>query len=192
MRVPQLVMTALFATTLFAIPAFGFAADDTPAKSSAGGDKIKIRQAFRKGHPETAARRHDAGIGDRGRPDHRLYSRRRHADGGSTDVQDAQLDMDGRPMPGSQLAISEPKEPKDSTPFARIFYVAYFKKDAKAEDRPITFFYTAVRAVRPSGCTWVRSAPSMWSRIPISTCPPHPTSWSTMSIPCSTPATWFL
>ena len=60
---------------------------------------------------------------------------------GSTDVQDAQLGMDGKPIPGSQLAISEPKEPKDATPFARMFYVAYFKKDAKAEDRPITFFY---------------------------------------------------
>jgi carboxypeptidase C (cathepsin A) len=60
---------------------------------------------------------------------------------GSTDVQDAQLGMDGKPTPGSELAISEPKEPKDATAFARMFYVAYFKKDAKAEDRPITFFY---------------------------------------------------
>jgi carboxypeptidase C (cathepsin A) len=60
---------------------------------------------------------------------------------GSTDSQDAQLGLDGKPQPGSQLALSEPKEPKDATPLARIFYVAYFKKDAKAEDRPITFFY---------------------------------------------------
>ncbi|HEY1903004.1 MAG TPA: peptidase S10 [Terracidiphilus sp.] len=60
---------------------------------------------------------------------------------GSTDVQDAQLGIDGKPQPGSQLALSEPKEPKDATPFAQMFYVAYFKKDAKSEDRPITFFY---------------------------------------------------
>jgi len=60
---------------------------------------------------------------------------------GSTDEQDAQLGTDGKPQPGSQLALTEPKEPKDATPFARIFYVAYFKKDAKAEDRPVTFFY---------------------------------------------------
>jgi len=60
---------------------------------------------------------------------------------GATDVQDAQLGVDGKPQPGSQLALAEPKEPKDASPFARIFYVAYFKKDAKAEDRPITFFY---------------------------------------------------
>jgi carboxypeptidase C (cathepsin A) len=60
---------------------------------------------------------------------------------GSTDAQDAQLGPDGKPQPGSQLALSEPKEPKDATPVARMFYVAYFKKDAKAEDRPIMFFY---------------------------------------------------
>jgi len=60
---------------------------------------------------------------------------------GATDAQDAQLGMDGKPQPGSQLAISAPKEPADAPPVARMSYVAYFKKDAKAEDRPITFFY---------------------------------------------------
>jgi carboxypeptidase C (cathepsin A) len=60
---------------------------------------------------------------------------------GATDVQDAQLGADGKPQPGSQLAIGEPKEAKDASPTASIFYVAYFKKDAKAQDRPITFFY---------------------------------------------------
>ena len=60
---------------------------------------------------------------------------------GSTDVQDAQLGLDGKPQAGSQLALDAPKDPKETTPVARMFYVAYFKKDAKAEDRPITFFY---------------------------------------------------
>ncbi|MGA3031787.1 MAG: peptidase S10 [Terracidiphilus sp.] len=60
---------------------------------------------------------------------------------GSTDDQDAQLGADGKPLPGSELAISAPKEPSDAPPVARMFYVAYFKKDAKAEDRPVTFFY---------------------------------------------------
>jgi len=60
---------------------------------------------------------------------------------GATDAQDAQLGMDGKPEPGSQLALNEPKDPKDEPPVARMFYVAYFKKDARAEDRPITFFY---------------------------------------------------
>jgi carboxypeptidase C (cathepsin A) len=60
---------------------------------------------------------------------------------GSTDEQDAQLGADGKPQPGSQLALDAPDKAKDATPVARMFYVAYFKKDAKAEDRPITFFY---------------------------------------------------
>ncbi|MGO9938689.1 MAG: S10 family peptidase [Terracidiphilus sp.] len=60
---------------------------------------------------------------------------------GANDTQDAQLGMDGKPLPGSELAISEPKEPKDAPPVARMSYVAYFKKDAKAEERPVTFFY---------------------------------------------------
>ena len=60
---------------------------------------------------------------------------------GATDAEDAQLGMDGKPEPGSQLAANEPKDPKDAPPTARMSYFAYFKKDAKAEDRPITFFY---------------------------------------------------
>src|ERR1035441_9116208 len=60
---------------------------------------------------------------------------------GATDAQDSQLGPDGKPQPGSQLLLSEPKEAKDAPPVARMFYVAYFKKDAKAEDRPVTFFY---------------------------------------------------
>ncbi|MGA3082121.1 MAG: peptidase S10 [Terracidiphilus sp.] len=60
---------------------------------------------------------------------------------GSTDVQDAQLGLDGKPQAASQLALDEPKDPKDTTPVARIFYVAYFKTGAKAEDRPVTFFF---------------------------------------------------
>jgi carboxypeptidase C (cathepsin A) len=60
---------------------------------------------------------------------------------GATDAQDAQMGMDGKPLPGTQLALSAPKEPADTPPVARMFYVAYFKKDATAEDRPITFFY---------------------------------------------------
>ena len=60
---------------------------------------------------------------------------------GSTDAQDAELGLDGKPLPGSQLANSESKDSKEASPTARMSYVAYFKKDAKAEDRPVTFFY---------------------------------------------------
>ena len=60
---------------------------------------------------------------------------------GSTDEQDQQLGADGKPLPGSQLALDAPEKAAEAQPVARMFYVAYFKKDAKAEDRPITFFY---------------------------------------------------
>ena len=60
---------------------------------------------------------------------------------GATDAQDDQLGPDGKPQPGSELAINAPKDEKDAPPVARMFYVAYFKKDAKPEERPITFFY---------------------------------------------------
>jgi carboxypeptidase C (cathepsin A) len=60
---------------------------------------------------------------------------------GATDTQDTQIGFDGKPLPGTQLAASAPKDPADAPPVARMFYVAYFKKDAKAESRPVTFFY---------------------------------------------------
>ena len=52
---------------------------------------------------------------------------------GSNDVQDQELDLDGNP-----LTRPDPKAPEQAT--ARMFYVAYFKKDAAA-DRPIAFIY---------------------------------------------------
>lgn len=58
---------------------------------------------------------------------------------GATDAEDAQLGPDGKPLPDTDAALV--KDPKDAPPTARMFYVAYFKKDAKPEDRPITFFY---------------------------------------------------
>lgn len=60
---------------------------------------------------------------------------------GATDEQDSQLGLDGKPQENSQLALNAPKDAKDAPATARMFYVAYFKKDAKAADRPITFLY---------------------------------------------------
>src|SRR5215472_7618202 len=45
---------------------------------------------------------------------------------GATDVQDAQLGLDGKPEPGSQLALDAPKEEKDAAPTARMSFFAYF------------------------------------------------------------------
>jgi carboxypeptidase C (cathepsin A) len=58
---------------------------------------------------------------------------------GATDAQDAALTIEGKPTPGSDASLV--KEPKDDPPIASIFYVAYFKKGAAAQTRPITFLY---------------------------------------------------
>ena len=62
---------------------------------------------------------------------------------GATEEQDAQLGPDGKPLPDTQaaLAAAASKDPKDEPAVARMFYVAYFKEDARSEDRPITFLY---------------------------------------------------
>ena len=58
---------------------------------------------------------------------------------GATEETDSQLGPDGKPEPGSSAALV--KDPKDAPPTASMFYVAYFKKDADPETRPITFLY---------------------------------------------------
>jgi carboxypeptidase C (cathepsin A) len=58
---------------------------------------------------------------------------------GATEQEDAQLGADGKPLPGSPASLV--KEPKDEPPTASMFYVAYFKRDADAATRPITFLY---------------------------------------------------
>jgi carboxypeptidase C (cathepsin A) len=58
---------------------------------------------------------------------------------GGSDPQDATLGFDGKPLP--DLGIKLPEKAEDAPPTARMFYTAYFKKDAAAEHRPITFIY---------------------------------------------------
>ena len=62
---------------------------------------------------------------------------------GATNEQDAQLGPDGKPLPDTNLAaeVAAAKTPADAPPLARMFYVAYFKKDANPDQRPITFLY---------------------------------------------------
>jgi carboxypeptidase C (cathepsin A) len=60
---------------------------------------------------------------------------------GATDAEDAQVGPDGKPLPGTQLALSTAKDPTNAPPTARMSYVAYFKEGAKPDDRPITFVY---------------------------------------------------
>jgi len=60
---------------------------------------------------------------------------------GATDQQDATIGLDGKTLPDAGLNEPEKDKPEDAPPTARIFYTAYFKKDATAEQRPVTFLY---------------------------------------------------
>ena len=60
---------------------------------------------------------------------------------GSTDIQDSTLDFEGRPLPDAGVKPLDPDKPEEAQATARMFYVAYFKKDAAAEQRPVTFLY---------------------------------------------------
>jgi len=60
---------------------------------------------------------------------------------GATDQQDATIGLDGKTLPDSGLNEPDKDKPEDAPPTARIFYTAYFKKDAAPEQRPVTFMY---------------------------------------------------
>src|SRR5271170_5016096 len=59
---------------------------------------------------------------------------------GSSDSQDAMLGMDGKMLPDTGEKAPDPEKPEEAPATARMFYVAYFKKDAPA-GRPVTFLY---------------------------------------------------
>lgn len=54
------------------------------------------------------------------------------------DAHDAQISLDGSWLPEAHINLEKPEEAPAT---ARIFYTAYFKKGAKAEERPVTFLY---------------------------------------------------
>jgi carboxypeptidase C (cathepsin A) len=123
----------LLAASLLVLPAFVRAEDTTPAgkpgATEKAPEKMPPAESTAQGTVDTAGQHiaYTAIVGT--------------LTVGANDAQDAQLGPDGKPQAGSQLLLNEPKEAKDAPPVARMFYVAYFKKDAKAEDRPLTFFY---------------------------------------------------
>lgn len=57
---------------------------------------------------------------------------------GSSDPQDANIDFDGKYLPGSEPGL--PSDPAQRPAAARMYYVAYFQKNP-AKNRPITFLY---------------------------------------------------
>jgi carboxypeptidase C (cathepsin A) len=58
-----------------------------------------------------------------------------------TDTQDAMLGLDGRLLPDSGEKPLDTSKPEEAPPTARMFFVAYFKKGAPAETRPVMFVY---------------------------------------------------
>jgi carboxypeptidase C (cathepsin A) len=58
---------------------------------------------------------------------------------GSSDVQDAMIGLDGKYLVDAQIDLTA--KPQDQPATSRMFYTAYFKKDAPMGTRPITFLY---------------------------------------------------
>jgi carboxypeptidase C (cathepsin A) len=135
------VAAFVFAAALLLLPVSVRGLDDTAASKKDAADKTADKSAAKADEKSAPADVTTEGAVDAG-GQHIAYSAIAGTiTVGATDAQDAQLGMDGKPQADSQLALAAPKEAKDAEPTARMFYVAYFKKDAKAEDRPITFFY---------------------------------------------------
>jgi carboxypeptidase C (cathepsin A) len=60
---------------------------------------------------------------------------------GNNDSYDAMLGLDGQLLPDSGMNQPDPAKPEDAPATARMFYTAYFKKDAAEGTRPVMFFY---------------------------------------------------
>jgi carboxypeptidase C (cathepsin A) len=60
---------------------------------------------------------------------------------GGTDGFDAMLGLDGKLLPDSGMNPLDAAKPEDHPATARMFYTAYFKKDAPAGSRPVMFLY---------------------------------------------------
>ena len=60
---------------------------------------------------------------------------------GSTDIFDAMLGLDGKLLPDTGMNPQDAAKPEEATATARMFYTAYFKKDAAPGTRPVMFLY---------------------------------------------------
>ena len=103
MRCIRCLSQCVFAASLLLFPAAIFAADDTPAAKAPTAEKTP--------EPPPNDVTTQGSVDVKGQ--HILYSATVGIiTVGANDTQDGQLGMDGKPLPGSELAISEPKEPK--------------------------------------------------------------------------------
>ncbi len=60
---------------------------------------------------------------------------------GWSDAYDAMLGLDGKLLPDAGITPPDPAKPDDAPATARMFYTAYFKKDAVPGTRPVMFLY---------------------------------------------------
>jgi carboxypeptidase C (cathepsin A) len=60
---------------------------------------------------------------------------------GSNDAFDSMLGLDGKVLADSGMNPIDPAKPEEAPATARMFYTAYFKKDAAPGTRPVMFFY---------------------------------------------------
>ncbi len=71
--------------------------------------------------------------------------------------------MDGKPLPGSQLALDDPRSPRTRSRPRACSTLPTSRRTRRQKNAPSRSSITAARAAQPSGCTWARSGPSMWS-----------------------------
>jgi carboxypeptidase C (cathepsin A) len=126
-------MAALVAATVTFSPVLArAAADDKPA------DKSAEKPAEKPSQEVTTQGTLDAG------GQHVLYNAVAGTiTVGATNGDDSQLGPDGKALPDTHLAaaFAAAKDASQAPPLARIFYVAYFKRDTALDQRPVTFIY---------------------------------------------------
>ena len=133
MRKSGCTVAACLAALLISSPLIARAADEKPTEKS-------VEKTAEKLTPQTVTTQGSLDAGGQ----HILYNA---VIGtitvGATNAQDAQLGVDGKPLPDTNLAaeVAQAKDASQAPPLARMSYVAYFKKDANPDQRPITFLY---------------------------------------------------
>ena len=106
---------------------------------------------------------------------------------GATDAQDAQLGLDGKPQPGSQLALSAPKEPKDAAAHGADVLRGLLQ-EGRQGGRAADYLLLQRRSGQLDGVAahGLAGAQTRGDGTATRTCPPRLTGWWTMPIRCST------
>jgi len=144
------IVAAGFAVALMALPVTLRAQDEKSAQKPAAAEKT----------PEAAADSTTDGSVDAGGQHIAYTAIAGTLTVGATDEQDGQLGADGKPQPGSQLALSAPKDPADAPPWRACSTWPTSKRTPRPEPADYVLLQRRPRAARPYGCTWDR-----WSEV---------------------------